>query len=194
MAQPCRADPVNSMFGDSLSEYRVAPIVNRKDSFQKKYIGIDREWVARSDKIVLESFYRAISFYQSQEGYKVIDISIPLMEHKQIAFSMTVLAESMATLSKEDISKLTYPNKILIDVGKHATAADLIGCARLRERNMRHLAYLWTTYPGMLILTPMTPCVGWPIRKPTDITDGYGASDADMSLRSMEYSCYGNWL
>jgi Asp-tRNA(Asn)/Glu-tRNA(Gln) amidotransferase A subunit family amidase len=43
-------------------------------------------------------------------------------------------------------------------------------------------------------LTPTTPCAGWKIAKPSDITSGYGVSDGDMSLKSMEYVYLGNFV
>ena len=57
---------------------------------------------------------------------------------------------------------------------------------------MSHLQWLWDKYPGMLVVSPTTPCAGWKIKSPSDIK-GYGVSDGDMSLRSMEYVYLANW-
>ena len=54
-------------------------------------------------------------------------------------------------------------------------------------------AMRWAIPTGMLILTPTTPCAGWKIGKPSDLTSGYGVSDGDQSLRSMEYVYLANF-
>ena len=190
MAQPCPEDPVNKLWPNTTTSHAL----NVRDS-SKRYLGIDREWVARSDRVVLDFFEAAVKYYTEVHGYEVVDISIPLQSENQKAFSLTILAEAMTAIGMEKVKQLQHPNQIILNVsGIHATAQDLLSSNRLRERAMRHLAWLWNKYPGMLVLTPTTPCAGWKIRKPSDITDGYGASDADMTLRSMEYTSFGNWV
>lgn len=190
MAQPCPQDPINFMFPESTSR-RALDVAEPS----KRYIGIDREWVGLSDPEISDMFRAAVRHYTDILGYEIVDISIPLKSENQRAFSLTILAEAMTALTPEKVNQLIHPNQILLDVsGTHATAQDLIASDRLRERAMRHMAWLWERYPGMLVLTPTTPCAGWKIRKPSDVTDGYGASDANMTLRSMEYSCFGNWI
>ena len=58
---------------------------------------------------------------------------------------------------------------------------------------MKHLAWLWNKYPGMVIVTPTTPCAGLKIKDPRDVSSGYGISDSDMTLRSMEYVYLANF-
>lgn len=190
MAQPCPEDPVNGVFPHTLTRSALEP----KET-GKRYLGIDREWVGKSDPEVLAMFDAAVKYYTQDHGYEVVDISIPLQPENIRAFSLTILAEAMTDIKPERVKLLTYPNQILMDVsGTHGTAQDLLASNRLRGRAMQHLAWLWEQYPGMLILTPTTPTAGWKIQKPSDVTDGYGVSEADMSLRSMEYTCFGNWV
>ena len=190
MAQPCPQDPVSSLFPSTITRSAVelkAPA--------RRYLGIDREWVGRSDPAVLKLYDAAVQYYTQKCGYEAVDISIPLQAENEKAFSLTILAEGMTSIKPEMIKKLQYPNQILLNVSAlHATAQDLLSSNRLRERAMRHLAWLWEQYPDMLILTPTTPCAGWKIAKQSDITDGYGLSNADMSLRTMEYTSFGNWV
>ena len=188
MAQPCPDDPVNGLFPPTLT----TKVINA-EAVGRKYIGIDRDWVASSDPDVLEMFNAAVTHHISQ-GYEVVDIHIPLQEENQKAFSLTILAESMAAVKPDQLKLLQHPQQILLNVsGTHGTAQDLIACARLRDRAMRHLSWLFEKYPGMLILSPTMPMAGWKIRKPSDVTDGYGAADPDMALKSMEYTCFWNW-
>lgn len=190
MAQPCPQDPVNRVFPHSMVRSAIEP-----QEIGKRYLGIDREWIAKSDPEVVDMFNAAVKYYTEAQGYEVVDINIPLKAENIKAFSLTILAESMTDIRPERVKLLTYPNQILLNVsGAHGTAQDLIASNRLRSRAMQHLAWLWEQYPGMIILTPTTPTAGWKIKKPSDITDGYGASDSDMSLRSMEYTCFGNWV
>lgn len=190
MAQPCPEDPVNGMFPHTTTH----KAINAAES-GKRYIGIDREWVALSDPEVLEMFNSAIEYYTKNHEYEVVDIKIPLQSENEKAFSLTILAEVMTAVKPEELIKLQHSNQILLNVsGTHATAKDLISANRLRERAMRHMAWLWKRYPGLLILTPTTPCAGWKIRKPSDITDGHGFANVDITLQTMEYTAFGNWV
>ncbi|KAH0837489.1 hypothetical protein AYO21_08912 [Fonsecaea monophora] len=160
----------------------------------KKYLGIDRSWVNRSDKVVLDMFNAAVDGYVKTHGYEVVDITIPYIPQGQKAHALTILSESRSQITAQKISKLSWHNQLLLNVaGGHATAQDFIYSQKLRNLLMCHLAWLWHEYPGMVILTPTTPCAGWKIGKPSDITSGYGVSDGDMSLRTMEYVYLANF-
>jgi len=189
MAQPCPEDPVSKAWPSTTTRCAV-----QATGEGKRYLGIDREWIDRSDPVVLNMFYAAVQYYTEAHGYEVVDIRIPLQAENQKAFSLTILAEAMTALNMDKVKQLQHPNQILLNAsGIHATAQDLLASNRLRQRAMRHLAWLWKQHPGMLVLTPTTPFAGWKIRKPSDVTDGHGASDADMTLRSMEYTSFSNW-
>lgn len=190
MAQPCPEDSINSMFPHTLTK----SAIEFKET-SKRYLGIDRGWVAKSDSEVVTMFNNAVKYYTETQGYEVVDISIPLQNENMMAFSLTIMAEAMTDITPKNVKNLSYPNQILMHVSAtHGTAQDLMAANRLRARAMEHLAWLWQQYPDMIILTPTTPMAGSKIKKPSDITDGYGVSDSDMSLKSMEYTCFGNWV
>ncbi|KAI1619733.1 amidase [Exophiala viscosa] len=162
---------------------------------EKKYIGIDRGWLNRSDPVVLDMFNIAVDHYVKSQGYEVVDIEIPLLPDGQKAHALTILSESRSQLTPEKVKKLSWHNQLLLSVvGTHAQAQDFIFSQKLRNLLMCHLAWLWEEYPGMVILTPTTPCAGWKIGKPSDVTSGYGVSDSDMSLKSMEYVYLANFV
>ncbi|RMZ78278.1 hypothetical protein DV737_g3952, partial [Chaetothyriales sp. CBS 132003] len=187
MAQPDPASRSNSAFPSPLVRQPAA-------ATGRKIIGLFHEWIDRSDKAVLDLFNRAVDFYVKSSSYEVVDIEIPYLVEGQKAHALSILSESRSRVSKEQISKLTYHNQLLLNVaGSHATAQDFLFSQRLRALLMQHLAWLWDKYPGMLILTPTTPCAGWKIGSPADLKSP-GVSDGDMSLRSMEYVYLANFV
>jgi hypothetical protein len=50
---------------------------------------------------------------------------------------------------------------------------------------MQHLAFLFAKHPGLIVVTPTTANAGWHISGGRDLK--YGVSDANMTMRSMEY-------
>ena len=159
----------------------------------KKYLGVYQDWLNRSDPDVLKMFNNAVDHLVTSKGYEVVQITIPFIPEGQKAHALTILSEIRSFVTAADISKLTYANQILLNVaGSHATAQDFLYAQRLKYLQMSHLQWLWEKYPDMLVVTPTTACAGWKIKKPSDVT-GYGVSDGDMSLRSMEYVYLANW-
>ncbi|OAR01400.1 hypothetical protein LLEC1_06896 [Akanthomyces lecanii] len=63
-------------------------------------------------------------------------------------------------------------------------AADLLKFNSMRTLIMRHMAWLFQKYPGLLILTPTAPFLGWE-KKPSHAK--YGVSDGDRTFLSMIY-------
>lgn len=190
MAQP---DP-----DASRSRHFPNPLTKSAQTFQateKKYIGIDRAWLNRADPVVLDMFNAAVDHYVKAQGYEVVDIKIPLIPEGQKAHALTILSEGRSHMTPEIVKQLSWHNQLLLNViGSHATAQDFLFSQKLRNLLMSHLAWLWEEYPGMIILTPTTPNAGWKIGKPSDLTNGYGVSDGDMSLRSMEYVYLANFV
>ncbi|RMZ90204.1 hypothetical protein DV736_g2571, partial [Chaetothyriales sp. CBS 134916] len=187
MAQPDPASRSNSAFPSPLVRQPAA-------ATGRKIIGLFRDWIDRSDKVVLDLFNSAVDFYVKSGAYEVVDIEIPYLVEGQKAHALSILSESRSRVSKDQISKLTYHNQLLLNVaGSHATAQDFLFSQRLRALLMEHLAWLWNKYPGMLILTPTAPCAGWKIGSPSDLK-APGVSDGDMSLRSMEYVYLANFV
>ena len=163
-------------------------------SSSRRCLGICKSWIDRADPGVREMFDQAVSYLTKQQGYEVVDIQIPFLPEGQKAHALSILSESRARVSKEQMSKLTYHNQLLLNVaGSHATAQDFLFAQRLRSLLMSHLRWLWEHYPGMLVLTPTTACAGWKIAQPSDLSSP-GFSDGDMSLRAMEYVWFANFV
>ncbi|ETI19771.1 hypothetical protein G647_08784 [Cladophialophora carrionii CBS 160.54] len=188
MAQPDLGAARSSGFPSSLVSTSFIP------STGKKFLAIDRTWVDRADKVVLDMFNAAVDAYVKNLDYEVVEIKIPYIPEGQKAHAVTILSEGRCQLTREKIAKLSWQSQLLLNIaGGHATAQDFMFAQKLRNLLMCHLAWLWEKYPGMLILTPTTPCAGWKIGHPTDLTSGYGVSDGDMSLRSMEFVYLANF-
>ncbi|PGH11975.1 hypothetical protein AJ79_04562 [Helicocarpus griseus UAMH5409] len=162
-------------------------------SSRPKIIGICRDWINRADPAVLTLFNKAIDYYRTSQNYAVVDITIPLLPEGQKAHALTILAEISSSLSPSQISKLSAPNKVLVSLGgTQASAQDFLAAQKLRNLLMSHLAFLFQKYPGLVIATPTTPMPGWKIAKgEADLANG--VSDADASLRSMEYVYLANF-
>jgi len=191
MAQPDPISNRSARFPNPLSKDSFVP----RQISGKKYIGLDRDWINRSDPVVLDMFNAALDYYVKTQGYEVVDIKIPFLPEGQKAHALTILSEGRSRYTPAQISKFSWHNQLLLNVaGGHASAQDFIFSQKLRNLLMSHLAWLWEEYPGLVVLTPTTPCAGWKIAKPSDITSGYGVSDGDMSLKSMEYVYLGNFV
>lgn len=154
-----------------------------------KVLGVYKTWIDRADAAVQEATYSALRYFESELGYQIVDITIPLTTDGQLAQAMTIMAEG-ATGYKKSIYDLTAPNRILLSVGRQTPASDFILAQRVRHLQMQHLAHLFQKYPGLIIVTPTTPNAGWPI-DPRELT--HGSSDANMQLRNMEYVWLANF-
>ncbi|KAF2430191.1 amidase signature enzyme [Tothia fuscella] len=154
-----------------------------------RVIGIYKQWFDRADEPVKTLCNKAISYMQNQLGYEVVDITIPLIHQGQPAHALTILSE--AVNGHPDPSFLTPATRVLISVGSKCPTSDFLQAQRVRNLLMQHLASLYKRYPGLLIVTPSTPTVGWKIKSPTDLIGG--CSDGDMSIRSMEYVWLANF-
>ncbi|KZF22078.1 amidase signature enzyme [Xylona heveae TC161] len=157
----------------------------------KKTIGICKDWYSRAEPEVREACSAAVQFLEKELGYQVIDISIPYLPEGQLAHAMTILSE-IASVIKGNVKGLTAPNKVLISVGSKTPAIDFLQAQKLRCLIMEHLAHLFQTHPGLLIVTPTTPNPGWHISGgPGDLK--HGVSDGNMSMRNMEYVWLANF-
>ena len=163
-------------------------------SSSKRCLGVCKSWIDRADPDVRQMYDQAVSYLTKQQGYDVVNIEIPFLPQGQKAHALSILSESRSRLSKEQLSKLTYHNQLLLNVaGSHATAQDFLFAQRLRSLLMSHVRWLWEQHPGMLILTPTTACAGWKIAQSSDLSSP-GFSDGDMSLRAMEYVWFANFV
>ncbi|KAL1953999.1 hypothetical protein VTO42DRAFT_1854 [Malbranchea cinnamomea] len=184
MAAP---DPTNAHsrgFPDPLSTINV--------SSRPRVIGVYRDWINRSDPPVISLFDKAIEHYKNQ-SYTVVDISIPYLPEGQKAHALTILCEIASGVTKEQICQVTPANKVLLSLGANqASGQDFLAAQKLRNLLMRHLAYLFQRYPGLVIATPTVPIAGWKIANgEADLT--HGVSDANTSLRTMEYVYLANF-
>ncbi|KAK1144676.1 hypothetical protein N8T08_004980 [Aspergillus melleus] len=183
---PVDEDPMSAAFPDPLTS-----ISSSSARPKNKTIGIVREWINRAEPSVRAVFDSSIEFYRKQ-GYKVIDINIPYLPEGQRAHVLTIMTEIASGLSPHQISKLTAPNKVLVSMGMWQIAGqDFLAAQRLRNLLMSHLAHLFQSHPGLLILSPTTPIPGWKIGGDADLSRGL--SDGKSSVRNMEYVWLANF-
>ncbi|KAJ5774902.1 Amidase [Penicillium paradoxum] len=186
MATPAPAleDPISSQFP--------YPTPYQPNSTRPKTIGIVRDWVNRAEKPVRAVLDRALDYYREQ-GYIIIDITIPYLTEGQRAHALTIMAEIASGVDASKIRHLTAPNKVLVSMGMYQiTAQDLLASQRLRNLLMTHLSHLFKAHPGLIILSPTTPIPGWRIDGgEADLS--HGLSDGKYSVRNMEYVWLANF-
>ncbi|KAK2747711.1 hypothetical protein FQN55_004881 [Onygenales sp. PD_40] len=189
MAAPDPDAAASSCFPDPLATIPSSS----KLSSRPKVIGVVKDWVNRADPAVLSLFNKAIDYYRNDQNYTVVDISIPHLPEGQKAHTITILSEISSSLSPEQISNLTAPNKVLVSMSStQSTAQDFLAAQKLRSLLMSHLAFLFKKYPGMVIATPTTPMPGWKIfGGEADLVKG--VSDGNSTMRSMEYVYLANF-
>lgn len=90
------------------------------------------------------------------------------------------------------MSNVEKKKSILLALGRTTQATDYLLAQKLRRCLVMHLSYLWTEYPGMLLITPTTACAGWRIMKGTELKTG--VSDGDKTIESMRYVWMANFL
>lgn len=199
----CVMGPMAANAADLIVAYRLMSQPNPGCSIQSKFalsippspsakrtIGIYKDWWNAADPRVADVCNKAVSWFQKEKGYEVVDISLPYLAECQLAHGPTCLAE-MAKAARRRVDKpdeflklVGYVNKIMLTVGSQASALDFTAYNSLRTLLMQHCAFLWQKYPGMLIVTPTTPLIGW-ARQPGH--DAYGSTDGNTSIRNMSY-------
>lgn len=156
----------------------------------KRYIGIYKDWWKPADERVKDVCQKAIDYFVKEKGYEVVDITLPYIDEAQLAHGpscLSFMAESARCRPENPadwLSLVGAANRVMLTLGSKTSAADLMKYNSLRTILMRHLAYLWQKYPGMLVLSPTTPLIGW-ARHAAD--DSYGMSDGNTSIRNMMY-------
>lgn len=186
---PAAEDPISALFPDPLT---TIPSPD-DDKSRPKIIGIVRAWIDRAELPVRAIFDTALDYYRNQAGYTVVDIDIPYLPEGQRAHVLTIMSEIASGVKRDDIRRLTAPNKVLVSLGANQVrATDLIAAQRLRSLLMAHLAHLFRQHPGLVVLTPTTPMAGWRIEGgDADLT--HGVSDGKASVRNMEYAWLANF-
>ncbi|KAF5013314.1 hypothetical protein FDECE_664 [Fusarium decemcellulare] len=155
-----------------------------------KVLGIYDAWFSRAKPGVQKLVRSLVDSLVKTHGYTVAPIEIPFTAEGQMAHALTVLTDAATLL--DDTAGITSANKILLALGRTTPATDYLLAQKLRGMLMQHLAYLWETYPGMLIITPTTACAGAPIRGGKSELS-YGVNDGNYTLESMEYVWLANF-
>jgi len=156
-----------------------------------KILGIPEPWFARSTPTIQRLCRSLLDRLVSTYNYALVPISIPFLPEGQSAHAMTVLSDAATALPSTH--NLTPANKILIALGTVTPSTDYILAQKLRQLLMQHLSHCWKQHPGMIIVTPTTPCAGWPIGRP-EVDLKYGISDGDTTQSTMEYVWMANFL
>lgn len=156
---------------------------------RNKVLGVYQAWIDRADPPVRDACMSALRYFETELGYEVVDITIPLLNQGQIAHAMTIMAEG-AAVHTSSIYKLTPPNRILMSVARQSPATDFLLAQCVRNALMEHLADLFRKHPGLIIVTPTTPNAGWPIDK-AELS--HGVTNGNMQIRNMEYVWLANF-
>jgi Asp-tRNA(Asn)/Glu-tRNA(Gln) amidotransferase A subunit family amidase len=156
----------------------------------KRIMGVYRDWFNKADPPVREMCDKALDYFATKRGYEIVDISIPLLSEAQVAHAglciseMSEKARTRTPNPADHLSLIGPANKIILTMGAQLSAADYIKANCVRTLLMRHLAFLFQKYPGLLIMTPTTPMIGWPR---SDGDDVYGMSNTNNTMRNMSY-------
>ena len=186
---PDPACSIASQFPD-LVPLAFPPLLHTESS-KGRLLGIPQAWFSRATPATQRLCRSLLDRLASSYMYTFVSIDIPFISEGQAAHSMTVLSDAATALPST--RNLTASNKILIALGSVTPSTDYILAQKLRQLLMQHLAYLWNSYPGMIIVTPTTPCEGWRIGRPEVDLKG-GMSDGDTTQSTMEYAWMANFL
>ena len=195
--------PMAATAADLAIAYRVTTQPNSDDGIQRQFalskppapgakrvMGVYRDWWREADPRVAAICEKALEYFARERGYEIIDIEIPYISEARTAHGLICIAETaeMArrrTPNPADWLGIVGPaNKLLLSVASQTPTADYLKCNSLRELLMRHMAFLFQKYPGLLIMTPTTAMAGWPV-EPGD--KAYGLSDSNKIMKSMAY-------
>ncbi|KAI5863342.1 amidase [Durotheca rogersii] len=154
-----------------------------------KTIGVPEAWFRRAAPGVQEICRESIKRLADRKGYEVVPIEIPFFTEGQVAHIITIVADASSALT--GASGITASIRIMEGLGRATPATDYLLAQKLRHVLMQHLAWLWETHPGMVIVTPTTMCAGWPIRSALELK--YGINDGNQSFAAMGYTWMGNF-
>lgn len=199
----CITGPIAANVADLTIAYRLMSQPNPDDGIQgvfarstppqpsdKRIMGVYRDWWNTADPAVVEHCNKALDYFAQQRGYEIVDISLPHLAEAQLSHGMicvTEMAEAARrrTTNPEDwLSLVGSVNQLVMTVGTQTPASDFIKFNTMRTLMMRHFAFLFKKYPGLLIMSPTTPIAGWP-KHPGD--EALGMNDANMTFKNMMY-------
>ena len=186
----------------------------------KRIIGIYKPWFEDCDQEVKDAANAAVKWLETEAGYEIVDIEIPYLKEGRTAHAITIMTEIGQGFCKGDASGLTPANKLLVAVSNKtpvrvfppspstasATTTDTILtyyfvqkdfniAQRVRAMLMSHLSSLFATHTdSLIILSPVTPHIGVKIGSESHVAKGgAGISDANTSLKSMQYVFLANF-
>ncbi|KAI4222747.1 MAG: hypothetical protein L6R36_005926 [Xanthoria steineri] len=188
LATPDPSNPVSSLFNPPSSSSS-----SSTQHHHPKILGICNPWFSSSTPSVLAACNAALDHYTTTLGYETIPIPLPYLHEGQLAHALTILSEISTGTPASALASLTPANQLLLSVGAQTPAQTFLQAQKMRALLMAHLAFLWTEYPGMLIVTPTTPDPGWAVEG-GDRESRYGFSDADKSLRNMRFVWLANFV
>jgi len=158
-------------------------------SKQKPTLALCTPWLDRADPSVQNLFASTLHHLTTTLSYPTTNIELPHLFPGQLSHALTILAE--IANPNPALSSLTAPNKLLLATGSQTPAPVFLQAQKIRHALMQHLSALFAAHPeGLIILTPVTPNVGWPIHPGEQ---AHGASNANMSVRAMEYVWLANF-
>ncbi|OIW23951.1 amidase signature enzyme [Coniochaeta ligniaria NRRL 30616] len=202
----CDTAPMAATVADLTLAYRTmatphptslfAPSLPPSPSRPKKYIGVPTTWLSAASPPVRAALTPLLTHLTTVLGYTQVPISLPNLRLGQFAHAATCLVEGLsdsrarvAGTGRNHLSLLNSPNKLLLSIGSQTPAASYLSYGQVRAVLMRHLAWLYETYPGLVIVSPTTPVAGWP-KAPGD--EAYGFSDGNMSMYNMTFCWVAN--
>lgn len=180
MSQPNPDDGIQGVFGRS----------NPPQPSAKRIMGVYRDWLNAADPEVLEHCNNALDYFVKERGYEIVDISLPHLAEAQLSHGMICITEMAEAARRRTnnpadwLSLVGSVNQLVMTVGQQTPASDFLKFNTMRTVLMRHFAFLFQKYPGLLIMSPTTPLNGWP-KHPGDAA--LGMNDANTTFRNMMY-------
>jgi len=168
---------------DPTSYFQLSSTTRNSVVNRSKVIGIPEAWFQRATPAIQTLCRGMVDWLAAHKGYTIVPIEIPFVVEGQIAHALTMLTDAATLLP--DTRGLSPANRIILALGRTTPSTDFLLAQKLRNVLMQHLAWLWQTHPGMIIVTPTSSCAGWPIRSASELV--YGVSDGDQTMGSMEY-------
>ena len=158
----------------------------------RRVLGIYKPWFDDCDAVVAQHTAAAVAALTSRGGYVAVDIALPHLAAARHAHTLTILAEICGVFCRGDTHGLTPGNRVLVAVGTRAPARELLLAQQLRSLLMSHMAALFQLHPGLVVVSPTVPHAGVPIAPGSAERGRAGVSDANTSLRSMQYAFLAN--
>lgn len=152
-------------------------------------LGICQAWFDQAAPAVRELCATFVDALVRDHGYRTVRIDIPFLVEGQTAHALTVLSDAATLLPA--YGNLAPTTRLLLALGRTTPSTDYVLAQKLRRVLVQHLSHLWHQHPGMLLVTPTTRCAGWPMHRPGE--RGYGMSDGDTTMRTMEYVWMANF-